>query len=68
MEWKYVIASIVYSFVGIMILGITFWVVEKITPEDLWKEILVNQNKALAIMAGCFMIAMAIIIGMAIHS
>lgn len=68
MEWKYVLASVVFSLIGIFILGICFWIVEKITPENLWKEILEKNNMALAIMAGAFMIAMAIIIGSAIHS
>lgn len=67
MEWKYLIASLVYSLVGIVILGIVFWVVEKITPENLWREILEKQNIALAIMAGAFMLALAIIISSAIH-
>jgi len=64
---KYVFASVLYSFIGIAILLISFWVIEKITPENLWKEILVNKNMALALMAGAFMIAIAIIISSAIH-
>lgn len=68
MEWKYVLASVVFSLVGILVLGICFWIFEKITPENLWKEIIERQNMALAIVSGAFMIAMAIIIGSAIHS
>jgi putative membrane protein len=68
MEWKYLIASLVYSLVGIIVLGVTFWFVEKITPENLWKEILEKQNMALALLAAAFMIAVAIIISSAIHS
>lgn len=64
---KYVFASVLYSFIGIAILLVSFWVIEKITPENLWKEILVNKNMALALMAGAFMIAIAIIISSAIH-
>jgi uncharacterized membrane protein YjfL (UPF0719 family) len=64
---KYVIGSVVYSLIGITILLLSFWVIEKITPENLWKEILVNKNTALALMAGAFMIAIAIIISSAIH-
>jgi putative membrane protein len=68
MEWKYVIASVVFSLVGILILGICFWIFEKVTPENIWKEIIEKQNIALAIVSAAFMIAMAIIIGSAIHS
>lgn len=65
---KYIVASIVYSFIGILVLFVSFWIVEKITPENLWKEILDKQNKALAIVFAAFIIAIAIIISSAIHS
>ncbi|WP_343532380.1 DUF350 domain-containing protein [Pedobacter sp.] len=65
---KYIIASVVYSFIGILVLIVSFWIIEKITPENLWKEILDKQNKALAIVFAAFIIAIAIIISSAIHS
>ena len=65
---KYIIASLVYSVLGIIVLFIAFWVIEKMTPENLWKEILEKQNLALAIVFAAFIIAMAIIISSAIHS
>lgn len=68
MELKYIIASIVYSLIGIIILGISFWVFEKITPENVWKEIIEKQNVALAIVSAAFMIAIALIIASAVHS
>jgi uncharacterized membrane protein YjfL (UPF0719 family) len=64
---KYIVSSVLYSFIGIFILVLSFWIIEKITPENLWKEILVNKNNALAIMAAAFMLAVAIIIASAIH-
>ena len=68
MEYKYILASIVYSVIGILILGISFWIFEKITPENVWKEIIEKQNIAIAIVSAAFMIAIAIIIASAIHS
>ncbi len=65
---KYIIASLLYSFIGIVVLFISFWVIEKITPENVWKEILDKQNKALAIVFAAFIIAIALIISSAIHS
>lgn len=65
---KYLVASIVYSVLGIIILFIAFWVIEKITPENLWKEILEKKNIALAIVFAAFILAIAIIISSAIHS
>lgn len=68
MEWNYVLASVVFSLVGIIVLGICFWIFEMITPENLWKEIIEKQNIALAIVSAAFMIAIAIIIGSAVHA
>lgn len=68
MELKYILASLVYSLIGIAILGVSFWVFEKITPENVWKEIIEKQNVAIAIVSAAFMIAIAIIIASAIHS
>ncbi len=68
MEYKYIIASIVYSLIGIIILGVSFWIFEKVTPENIWKEIIEKQNIAIAIVSSAFMIAIAIIIASAIHS
>lgn len=64
---QYLTAAVVYSMVGIIILLLSFWIIEKISPENLWKEIIEKQNKALAILAAAFMIAIAIIISSAIH-
>lgn len=64
---KYIIGSVFYSFLGIIILVVAFYIMEKITPDSLWNEIIIKQNKALAIMAAAFMLAVAIIIASAIH-
>lgn len=62
------INSILYSFAGIVILVICFALVEVLTPKhNLRREILENKNMALAILAGFFMLSMAIIIASAIH-
>ncbi|GAB3901027.1 hypothetical protein GCM10028803_24980 [Larkinella knui] len=64
---KYIVPSVVYSFVGILILVISFVIIEKIAPENLWKKIVDEENVALSILAAAFMIAVAIIISSAIH-
>lgn len=64
---KYIMASVVYSFIGIIILVLSFYIIEKITPENLWKEIVERQNLALAIIGAAFIIAIAIIVASAIH-
>jgi uncharacterized membrane protein YjfL (UPF0719 family) len=60
--------SIIYSFVGIAILFVAFFLIEILTPRhNIRKEILEKQNMAVAILAGFFMLAIAIIIASAIH-
>lgn len=66
-NYKYILASVIYSFLGIIILVLSFWIVEKLTPENLWKEIIEKQNNALAIIGAAFIIAIAIIVASAIH-
>lgn len=62
------INSILYSFLGIAILIIAFVIVEVLTPKhNLRQEILEKQNMAVAILAGFFMLSIAIIIASAIH-
>jgi uncharacterized membrane protein YjfL (UPF0719 family) len=62
------INSVVYSFLGIAILLVAFILVEVLTPKhNLRKEILENKNMALALLAGFFMLSIAIIIASAIH-
>lgn len=63
----HVIASVVFSLLGIAVLVITFFIVEKITPQKLWKEVIEKNNTAVAMMASAFILAMAIIIASAMH-
>ena len=64
---KAILASVVYSVLGIIILVISFYIIEKITPENTWKEIVQNKNTAVAIIASAYILAIAIIIASAIH-
>jgi uncharacterized membrane protein YjfL (UPF0719 family) len=66
-DLKSIIGSLIYSFLGIFVLVISFVIIEKITVLNLWKEISEKKNTALAIMAMGFMLAIAIIIASAIH-
>ncbi len=63
----YLLNAIVYSILGILIFCISFIVVDKMTPYDLWREIVENHNNALAIMVGAMSIGICIIIAAAVH-
>lgn len=63
-----ILNSIIYSFLGIAILLVSFVLAEVLTPKhNLRREIMENKNIALAILGGFFMLAVAIIIASAIH-
>lgn len=59
--------AVVYSVIGIVILLITYLVIEKLTPENSWKEIVENKNMALAIVFAAFIIGISMIISAALH-
>lgn len=63
-----IINSVLYSFLGILILVVVFVLIEILTPKhNIRREILENKNMALAVLAGFFMLSVAIIIASAIH-
>ena len=64
---KPIINSALYSFLGIAILLIGYLIIEKITPENTWKEIVAKNNVALAVVLGAFIIGLSMIISAAIH-
>ncbi|WP_291906950.1 DUF350 domain-containing protein [Chitinophaga sp. CB10] len=68
LQFKYMLASAVYALLGVVILVVAFWLVDRLTPENTWKELVQHKNIALAIVVGAFIIAIGMIISSAIHS
>jgi uncharacterized membrane protein YjfL (UPF0719 family) len=63
---KALVASIVYSLIGIVMFGISFLIIKLVTPFSLRKEIEEDQNTALAVMIGSVILGLSIIIASAI--
>jgi uncharacterized membrane protein YjfL (UPF0719 family) len=61
------INAVVYSFLGLALFAIGFWVVDRFTPYHLWKEVIEEKNLALAIVVGAISIGICNIIAAAIH-
>ena len=59
--------SILYALIGVAIFWIGFVVVDKLTPYDLWGEIIEKKNVALAIVVGAICIAIGLIVAAAVH-
>jgi putative membrane protein len=66
-SWGPVANSVLFSLIGILIYGIGFFILDRITPYHLWREINEKQNTALAILVGAMAIGLALIISAAIH-
>ena len=64
---KQVVGSLAFSAVGLVVFVIGFFVLRLILPYDLHKEIEVDQNTALGIIVGAFILGLSIIIAAAIH-
>ncbi|MFZ4688516.1 MAG: DUF350 domain-containing protein [Polymorphobacter sp.] len=60
-------ATVLYALLGIAIFVVGFRLWDRMTPVDIWKEIAEKHNIALAVLSGAIAIALAIIIGAAIH-
>lgn len=59
--------SILYALIGVVVFWVSFIVVDKLTPYDLWGEIVEKKNVALAIVVGAMCIAIGLIVSAAIH-
>ncbi len=62
-----VLASIVYSLIGAVILCIAMWVTARIIPFSVKKEIEEDQNTALGIILAAVIIGLSLIISAAIQ-
>ncbi|SNR23644.1 DUF350 domain-containing protein [Flavobacterium sp. ov086] len=62
-----IVNSIIFSLLGIVILIVAYFIVEKITPENTWKEVVQKNNIAVAIVLAAFIIGISMIISAAIH-
>ncbi|HEY0154499.1 MAG TPA: DUF350 domain-containing protein [Longimicrobium sp.] len=61
-----ILAVVVYSVLGIVILALALVIVDRMTPGTLWKELIEEHNTALAILMGAVVIAFGIVISAAI--
>ena len=57
----------IYAILGIVIFIVGFFILDKMTPYHLWREITEDKNIALAILIGAISLGMCIIIAAAVH-
>ncbi len=59
--------SMLFALMGVLIFWICFVIIDKLTPYDLWSEIVEKKNVALAIVVGAMCIAIGLIVSAAVH-
>ena len=61
------LGSMLYALIGVVVFWVCFIVVDKITPYDLWGEIVEKQNIALGVVVAAMCLGISIIVAAAIH-
>ena len=62
-----VIATLVFSFIGILMFALAFWIIVKSAPFSVRKELEEDQNVALAIVIASVIIGIALVVSAAVH-
>jgi putative membrane protein len=62
-----VVAALVFALLGVTVFAISFVLLDRLTPFDLWREICERQNTALATLIGLVSLGLGLIIAAAIH-
>ncbi len=65
-DMEHIVSSLVYSGIGMVMFIIAFFIIVKISPFSVQKEIEEDQNTSLGIIIGSVMIGLSIIIAAAI--
>ena len=59
--------SMLFALMGVAVFWVCFLIIDKLTPYDLWAEIVEKKNMALAIVVGAMCIAIGLIVSAAVH-
>ena len=59
--------SILYALIGVIIFWLSFVIIDKMTPYNLWHEIVEKHNVALGIVVGSMSLGISIIVAAAVH-
>jgi uncharacterized membrane protein YjfL (UPF0719 family) len=62
-----VLSSLVFALLGVAVFWLCFIIIDKITPYDLWGEIVEKQNMALALVVAAMSLGICLIVAAAIH-
>ncbi len=61
------LGSILYALIGVVVFWLSFVIIDKLTPYNLWQELVEKQNVALGIVVGAMALGISIIVAAAVH-
>ena len=61
------LGSILFALIGVVVFWLCFIIVDKITPVDMWREIVEKQNVALGLVVASMSLGISLIVAAAIH-
>ena len=61
------LGSILFALIGVLVFWLCFLIIDKLTPYNLWEEIIEKQNVALALVVAAMSLGISIIVAAAIH-
>ncbi len=61
------LGSMIFALMGVVVFWVCFVIVDKLTPFDLWGEIVEKKNVALAIVVAAMCLAIGQIVAAAVH-
>jgi len=62
-----IVATLAFSIIGILLFALAFWVIVKVSPFSVRKEIEEDQNMALALVIASVIIGIAMVVAAAVH-
>ena len=62
-----IVGSVVFALIGVLIFWLCFVIIDKLTPYDLWGELVEKQNVALGVVVAAMSLGICIIVAAAIH-
>ena len=62
-----IVQTLIFSAIGLALFGLAFWIMGKVTPFSLRKELEEDHNTAIAIVIAAVIIGIALIVSAGIH-
>lgn len=59
--------SILFALLGVVVFWVAFIVIDKLTPYNLWEELVEKQNLALGMVVAAMCLGISLIVAAAIH-